>query len=489
MAFFDYFSSKKRKERALWARRDKMSRIEYLLDIRHEQLEAPHDVWDGLTFYELVEQQLAEGNLDLAMSNFAGQIQDCFEIAILYWGQGDLERAELYLHKTLERHQRRRAASEEHGWHYPPNHHSAEAYAKVAAVLLGAPLQGPAPLSAFEPGYQPWFDNMLLDACLGDDDFDMGAWQAAEDTWLKRRFPKTKLKETEVYLKALTGGYASDTEMLAAHEKMFTGRAGKNYQGGHVEGYTDNELMIDYVFAAILKRIGWEGTYRHSWPGTCPLGTPAMTKRASHRHLKVIAPPPPAPDAATGIIADAQAARRFIDEHVKDQRDKWTNEFHDPARPAKEAGKVAKMLKDLGCRADAATLDLMRTYRMDAILNDSTHIFLSDPVGDRFVGLKNWTGLLREEFDLHPDFIAVTESEEKSDYRDPQGAWYVYWKKDKRIYAVQREDWDKPEVATANARPGKELWPSYVSFVAWWVAEHLAFEPSGPCLSPSVALR
>lgn len=182
MGLFDYFSREKRKERARKARRDAMSRVEFLLDTRHEHLKAPHDAWNGLTFYELVEQQLSEGNLDLAMSNFAGQVQYCFEIAILYWGQGDLERAEAYLRKTLERHERRCMAAAEHGWPHPPNHHSAEAYTKVAAVLLGTPLQGAAPLSAFESGYQPWFDNMLLDASLGGDDFALATWQAAEDT-------------------------------------------------------------------------------------------------------------------------------------------------------------------------------------------------------------------------------------------------------------------------------------------------------------------
>ena len=476
MALFDYFSSRKRKERALWARRDRMSRIEYLLDLRHEQLEAPHDAWGGLTFYELAERNLAEGNIDLAMFNFASQIADCFELGILYWGQGDLQRAEAYLCKTLERDARRRTAAAEHGWPHPPNHHAAEAYVKVAAVLLGTALDDPAPLSAFEPGYQPWFDNALLDACLGSHDFDCGAWQAGEDLWLKRRFPKAKLKETEVYVKALTGGFASDSEMLSAHETMFTGRAGKNYQGGLIEGYTDNELMIDYVFAAILKRIGWQGTYRHSWPGTAPVGTQAVTTRPADRHLGTSTAPLPAPDAATGIIADKQAARRFIDLNIKDQRDHWEHKFHDPFRPAKEVGKVAIALKELGWDKDPASLDLMRSYRMDAILNDSTHIMLSDPVGDRFVGMKNWMQLLNGEFGLHPDFIPVAESEEKADYRDPQGAWYVYWKKDRRIYAVQRDDWDRPEVATANARIGKEQWPSYISFVAWWVAEHLAFE-------------
>lgn len=475
MALFDFFSARKRKERALRARRDRMSRFEYLLDFRQEYLEAPHEAWDGLTFYELVETHLAEGKIDLAMFNLDSQIADNFEIAVLHWGQGDLERAEAYLRKAIERHERRRAAAAAHGRPHPPRHHAAEAYAKIAAVLLGVPLEAPAPLSAFEPGYTPWFDNVLLDACLGTHDFDLAAWQAAEDIWLKRRFPKTKLKEYEVYVKALTGGYASTDEMLAAHEAMFTGRAGRNYQGGLVEGYTDNELMIDYIFAAILKRIAWEGTYRHSWPGTCAVGTPAVTTREPEGCLAVIAPPPPALDAATGIIADPQAARRFIDLHVKDQRDHWEQQFHDPVRPAKEVGKVAKALKALDWKADAATLDLMRAYRMDTILNDSTHIFLSDPVGGKFVGMTGWTQLLRDEFGLHADFIPVAESEEKSDYRDPQGAWYVYWKKDRRIYAVQREDWDRPEVATANARTGKEVWPSYSSFVAWWVAEHRAF--------------
>lgn len=475
MAMFDFFSAKKRKERALRERRDKLSRVEYLLDLQLEQLEAPQDAWGGLTFYQLVERLLAEGNIDRAMFNLDSQIADNFEIAVLHWGQGDLERAQDYLGRTLERHERRRTAAAEHRWPHPPNHHSAEAYVKAAAVLLGTVPEGPAPLSAFEPGYTPWFDNALLHACLGTGEFDLGAWQAAEDAWLKHRFPKTKLKEYEVYVKALTGGFASADDMLGAHIKMFTARAGRNYEGGLIEGYTDNELMIDYIFAAILKRIGWEGTYRHSWPGTCPVGTTALTTREPDRPLAVIAPPPPAPDAATGMITDKQAARRFIDLHVKDQRDHWERKFYNPVRPARKVGKVAKALKELGWNRDPDTVDLMQAYRMDAILNDSTHVFLSDPVAGSFIGLAKWTELLRDEFGLHPDFIPIAASEEKSDYSDPQGAWYVLWRKNRRIYAVQREDWDRPEVATASARPGKEMWPSYLSFVAWWVAEHRAF--------------
>ena len=115
----------------------------------------------------------------------------------------------------------------------------------------------------------------------------------------------------------------------------------------------------------------------------------------------------------------------------------------------------------------------MQTYRMDHILNDRTHICLCDPVRRASVNLGEWTKLLSDDFALHPDFIAIAGSEDKRDYRNPQGAWYVYWKKDKKVYAVQRDEWDRPEVATAGARLGLNLWPSYTSFVAWWTSEHL----------------
>ena len=475
MGLFDFFKRRTGNASERSATPATNSRIEYLLAVHHDMLEGRRESSGGQNFFELVEQQIAEGRIDLAVDNLAWQAKDCFEIADLYWGQGDLERAEAYLRKTLERNQRRVAVTAQHAWPHPPNHPRAESCIKAAAVLLDAPLAGAGPTTAFEMGYQPWFENTLLDACLGVHDFDQGAWHAAEDAWLKRRFSRSRLKDYQVYVKALTGGFASDADMLAAHDAMFTARGTKSIDGDLLDGYQDNALIVDHIFAAILQRIGWAGTYRHSWPGTAPVGTPAVTTRAADRRLRLSAAPSPAPDATIGIIADPRAARRFIDLHVAEQRDHWEQTLRDAGRPAKEAGKVAKVLKELGWENDPDTLDLMRAYRVDAILNDSTHLFLSDPIGDRFVGLKTWTAVL-SEFGLHPDFIPVAESEEKSDYTDPQGAWYVRWKTDRRIYAVQREDWDRPEVATSNARLGKEVWPSYVSFVAWWVAEHRAFK-------------
>ena len=467
----------RQRERRKWKRRAKLGRVEYLLEVTHDRLEGKTESWGGINFLELVERQLKDGEIDLALTNIGRQHADCFELANLYWGQGDLANAEKYLRMTLERYERMRSAAKEHGRDLSVRNHYGEVYIKSAAVLLDVELDGPVLASTHDAGYRPAFENFLLDACLGTANFDMGAWQALEDAWLKNRFPRYELDQWAVYVKALTGGFDDDAAMLEAHAKMWAGKAKRNPDAGMIEGYGEyNAYVVDHIFAAILRRIGWQGTYRHSWPNTCPAGATFETTRASHRHLGIIAPPPPAPDADSGIIEDPQAARRFIDTHVADQRETWEGEHVDANRPAKERGKVAKALKDLGWKADPATLDLMRTYRMSEILNDSTHIFLSDPVGDKWTGMKGWTELFRDEFGLHANFIAVAESEEKPDYRDPQGAWYVYWTKDKRIYAVQREEWDRPEVATANARPGKEVWPSYVSFVAWWVAAHLAFE-------------
>lgn len=461
-------------EKRAWAKRAKLSRIEYLLDITHDFLEGGRAYHDGLNTLELIEKQLADGNIDIAVSNIMRQPKHCFELANLYWGQGDLENAEKYLRKTLERYDRFVAAVREHHLPEAEYRHFGETFIKNAAVLLDVKLEGPVLTSRLEAGYQPAIEGFLLDCCIAAGDFDMRGWQELEDAWGRNRFPKYMLVEHQLYVKALTGGFASDAEMLAAHEKMWASKARRSPDAGMIEGYAEyNEYIIDGLFAAILKRIGWEGTYRHSWPNTCPAGVPPATTRPSHRHLAIIEAPPPAPDADTGIIEDPAEARRFIDTHVKYQRDWWEKEHVDPLRPASERGKVAASLKELGWKADPATLDLMRAYRMDQILNDSTHLFLSDAVGDRYCSLKNWTRLFVEEYGMSEEFIAVAESEEKTDYRDPEGGWYVLWKKDRRIYQVERDEWGDPKLATANARLGKELWPSYPSFVAWWVAEHL----------------
>ena len=470
MGLFDFFRRWSAKFSQPSAQTPQMNRIEYLLHTKHDQLEAPKEAFGGKSFLQFVEDQIKRGELDLAIWNISNQVKDCFELANLYWGQGDLERAKAYLEQTLERHNRLSRACAEHNLVMQP--YLGIECAKSAACLLGIDTGSFAEIKMPEVGYEPWFKNVLLNHCLDESDFDVAEWNDSSDAWARRRFPKYRLEEFSFYVKALTGAYASTELMLSDHEKMFTSRSKRKPDSDMLDGYDDNELIIDFVFAAILKRIGWEGTYRHSWPNSSAVGSTPLTVRQPDRYLGIIAAPPLSPNSDTVIIEDEQAARRFVDIHVENQCDE-EGDLLDARRPEKERSKVAQTLKELGWTRDSSTLALMQAYRVSFILNDSTHICLCDPVDASLLKLGVWTKLLHDEFGLHPDFIAIAGSENKSDYRDPQGAWFVYWKKNRKIYAVQRDEWDRPEVATQNARLGINFWPSYSSFVAWWVSEHL----------------
>lgn len=470
MALFSFFSRWKENCSRRSPERSEMSRIEYLLQLNHDLLEAANKVFGGKNYLGLVEDQIKEGKIDLAIWNISSQVKDCFELANLYWGQGDRTTAETYLRKTLERHQRLRNACADHGLPVPV--YRGIECAKSAACLLDTDRESFAGIGAPERGDEPWFKDQLLRYCLDDCDFDMAEWNASADEWTKRRFPKYRLEEFNFYVKALTGGFASTEVMLNEHDKMVRGRAKRNPDSDLLDGYHDNDLIIDFIFATILKRIGWAGRYRHSWPETCAAASVPQTSRQPDRYLGIIAAPSVRPNLTTGVIEDEQAARRFIDAHVVGQRDEQ-DESLDATRPAKDGAKIARVLKELGWTRDPAALDLMRAYRVNHILNDRTHISLCDPLDGSSPKLGGWTQLLRDDFGLHPDFIAIAGSEERADYRDPQGAWYVYWKKNRKIYAVERDEWDRPDVATKDARLGINHWPSYASFVAWWVSEHL----------------
>jgi hypothetical protein len=465
MGLFDLF---RRKRRAVPAKSE--SRIDYLLTVLHDQLEAPKDAFGGVNFLAFVERQLVEGPLYLALWNIANQVKDCFQLANLYWGQGDMDRAESYLRQTLERHRRLMRAMAEHG--EPVRAYNDIEYAKAAACLLGSAEEVFPTEGGPEHCYEPWFINTLLDRCLDAEPFDMAAWAAASDAWTRKRHPRYRLEEFGFYVKALTGEFASTGEMFKAHEAMFTGRAKRSPDADLLAGYRDNDLIIDFVFAAVLKRIGWQGTYRHSWPGTGVVGSEVRTSREPDRYLDASPAPLPQPDADSGVIADAAEARRFIDAALAGMP-QFEDYPADASRPAKARSKVSGELAKLGWTNDLASLDLMRTYRMDCIPNANTHISLCDPLPGAAITLRDWTQLLVGEFDLHPDFIAIAGSEDRSDYGDPQGRWYVYWKQDKWVYAVERDDWGRPDIATRDARVGLTCWPSYCSFVAWWVSEHL----------------
>jgi hypothetical protein len=445
------------------------SRVAYLLELYHDWAEGKVEAWGGIDLPGLIDRQIAAGDAQMATSNFAGHVRHCFSLAGLYWGQGDIAKARHYLGRALDSHERMVAYCDQRGplW---PSEYSDESDVRIAGYLLDRPVVQVPRRPWEEPNLYPSFKAILLDAITKNAPLDMAAWQDWEDSTVRNRWPKFQVAEAQFYRRALTGEFTSGAALLSAHEALWKSKAGKTFERGWFDGYDDNDLIIDALFAVVLKRIGWEGRYRHSWPHTLPYDSVPETTREPDRFLPVGEAPLPAPSADSGIIADPQAARRFLDHHLAAQVDDEGDPFA-ATRPAREVGKVAAAMKELGWVRDPSALDLMRAYRMDHVLTRRSHLSLCDPVARGAATLKGWTEMMRQDFGLSEEFLAIAESEERSDYMDPQGLWYVLWLKDRKVYAVDREDWHDPLRATKGARPGTTVWPSYVSFVAWWVGE------------------
>ena len=373
------------------AGRSKLSRIDDLLRLDHDHLEKPKKAWGGLNFMQLTEQHIAGGQLGLAVQGLTSQVGICFRLANRYWGQGNIDRARHYLERTLERHDRLVAVCDHPDLPFPTlqSYHEMVA-AKCAALLLGRDIRSSARIAELEPGYDPWFKDALLRYCLGTGAFDANTWQAGVELWQKRGFPKYRIEEFAFYVKALTGQFATTDAMFAEHGRLLLGRSKRSPDAELLDGYQDSELVIDYLFAAVLTRIGWQGTYRHSWPNTAAFGSGASTTRQPDRFLEILALKAPDPAADTGIIADKQLARRYIDLHLRDQVDHFEGNRTDARRPDRERSKIAGLLKGLGWTRDPATLDLMQTYRMDYVLNEGR--------GDLQEG-----SILRKLFDLISD--------------------------------------------------------------------------------------
>jgi len=176
MGMFDFLKRRKTEKVSVIYKRDKISRIEYLMGLSHESMEQRVKSWGGLNFIELVERQLKEGKTDLAFGNLGAHVNQYFRLAILYWGQEDIKNAQLYLNKALERHERLLEVSTNLKANNWP--HYANRDAKAAACLLEKSY------TVFKKdenknGYLPWFAETILDYCLGKNDFDETSWQDA----------------------------------------------------------------------------------------------------------------------------------------------------------------------------------------------------------------------------------------------------------------------------------------------------------------------
>ncbi len=286
MGIFDFLKKRQAPRSEKFEGLEPKSRIESLINSRHQRMEGVRST-DGLTFSALVERQLEQGKTTLALGNISSQIKGFFELANLYWGQGEMDKTQEYLNKTLEKHQRYVEVVQEHSA-IKGLHHKL-VLAKAASILLEKPFEAPENTHRPDPGYAPWFWNSIYDYCLTDKDFDAASWQASEDQWTKNRFPKYRLEDFGFYVKALTGQFDDANTLLSCHEKMFKARAKKRPDVDMLEAHDeDNTVIIDHIFACILKRIGWEGHYRHSWPNTQPVNSDPGTNQEPSNFLKII---------------------------------------------------------------------------------------------------------------------------------------------------------------------------------------------------------
>ena len=67
----------------------------------------------------------------------------------------------------------------------------------------------------------------------------------------------------------MCGEWLQGESLLSEHAKRWATRAKRNPDLDARLGYgVLHTGALDTMFAIILKRIGWEGTYAHAWPAT-----------------------------------------------------------------------------------------------------------------------------------------------------------------------------------------------------------------------------
>lgn len=214
-------------------------------------------------------------NLSVALKNF-------FKIGLLCWRRGDVKLASESLRQCVSNYNVRVSEAERFGstigdqfWvSFWEGNSQVEAFPASAAYLTGADFAVatcPPGISRHgEEGFQPWFDGKLIFACTGQsnicsDEFERSL-KIAENN---KGYPAHLLNLTEFHFEVLTGQWKDrpSSEMLDRHSELYANLKKLRGSPDLIYGEQEhNERVVDWVFACILKRIGWSGRYLHSWP-------------------------------------------------------------------------------------------------------------------------------------------------------------------------------------------------------------------------------
>ena len=218
-------------------------------------------------------QMEAEGNIHVAFGNMARSTITTFELALIRWRKGDSPVSDL--NAVVDWAERMIAAVSK----WSPEEHTLVGYgltwdiAQYAGILLDRELFVPsAIMDVVRPGRSENADVALgyelLDALHG-----VPLRQPVEELLARLAIKKRQALAVDTYQTyfAIIGGGEHGTEidvLVRRAETNYARRARDPFYTGGLGfdgGGPDNPYVVDFVLAAILKKIRWGGETIHKW--------------------------------------------------------------------------------------------------------------------------------------------------------------------------------------------------------------------------------
>lgn len=219
-----------------------------------------------------------ENKPGLVFQNTRWTIQSAVALGLLEWGRGNGTLAHECFAICLDAHAARVAhfarvkdiAVEQEAFFWDMN--TCDYFGGVCGYLLDRPITRVPPRFTNRHmegiGYAPWFRKLIADSCVLGSPIDHTRYHAARAKPPGHKLPKTYSEVWSFYIDVLDGAWIGHpTERsLAEHARVFALlKRIKDSDLVHSEGHY-NDLVPDLLFAAVLKRIGFHGAYRHAWP-------------------------------------------------------------------------------------------------------------------------------------------------------------------------------------------------------------------------------
>ncbi|MGQ7829973.1 hypothetical protein [Altererythrobacter sp. Z27] len=212
--------------------------------------------------------------------NLSSAQKNLFQLGLLDWRRGDMSNARRNFSDCVEAYNRMVSdasefASRDGFWEeFWEGNSRDETFPAAAAYLCGGDFTvAPIPDGVSrhgDQGYQPWFDSKLILTCMGISSFARDELNnSLSRAKNNKRYPDILIKLTEFHFEVLTGQWSDRacSEMLDQHSELYAGLKKLKDMPDLIHGEGDhNDRVVDWIFACILKRIGWSGRYLHAWP-------------------------------------------------------------------------------------------------------------------------------------------------------------------------------------------------------------------------------